>query len=54
MILKTCIVVAALAASFRFTTEVTAQQYPGKAITIIVVAAAGSIPDVIVRAMGQK
>jgi len=51
---KTCIVTAALAPTLWLATEVTAQQYPGKTVTIIVVAAPGSSPDVIARAIGQK
>ena len=51
---KTCIDTAVLAAACWFTTEVTAQHYPGKAVTIIVVAAPGSSPDVIARAIGHK
>ena len=51
---KTCIVTAVLAPTLWFAPEVTAQQYPGKTVTIIVVAAPGSSPDVIARAIGQK
>src|SRR5688572_17349400 len=47
-------IVVALLAAFWIATGAAAQSYPTKGITIVVPYPAGSSPDVIARAIGQK